>query len=145
MTERRTGYCLRSSDLIGSVLVSTVALAACEALVGEGPTDPAQSDAGARSNAPWYDGGAAPYGPTAAGGTSSADAGEPTAMGEPTTNPPRPQAPCGQAAQEARAALQTYCAGCHGKFSVDDTRDRRDKFQIFPDGYLQIRYIDHLL
>ena len=117
MTERRTGYCLRSSDLLGSVLVSTVALAACEALVGEGPANPEPSDAGARSNAPWYDGGAAPYGPPVAGGTSSADGGAPSTMGAAMGAPARPQAPCGQAAQGARAALQTYCAACHGESS----------------------------
>jgi cytochrome c553 len=113
MTERRTGYCLKSSDLIGSVLVSTFALAACEALVGDGPVAPVQSDAGSAVDGKQWDGAAAQAtsAPPDDGGAAAPAA---SALLPP---PPKQQAPCGQAAQQAQSALQTYCASCHGASS----------------------------
>lgn len=110
-----------------SLLALCLVLSACTSVVGEGLASPDDGDpvTAADASREWRDAGARsePSADAAAAnannnatGNSGPSSISPPLVG-PSTNAPIPT-PCAQAPKKAQAALETYCASCHGTASA---------------------------
>ncbi len=127
--QRSNAFLLPGAVAASALLALSLGLSGCTTAVGEGLASPEDDDdpiSVADGSRPWNDGGAASSVERDAGGGRSAwDAGgdaqtassmDPALLG-PAPSTPIPT-PCTQAPKKAQAALESYCASCHGASSA---------------------------